>query len=460
MRLTAVDMTVGKEWKAILRFAIPIFISSLFQQLYNIIDSLIVGNTLGDNALAAVSTSGNLIFLFTSFFIGCFSGAGVLISKHFGAKEYDEMQRTIHTGICFALIAGIFLTTVGVLLTPYILQWMNTDPLVLPESIDYFRWYFILVMGVVLYNCFAGTLQAVGNSTVPLIFLIGSSVLNVGLDFLFIVGFKMGVKGASIATGVSQLISALLCFIFLLRKGTVYQVRINKIRIHWDKMKLILKYGVPAGVQNSVIGIANVVVQSNLNTFGNYAMAGYGIYAKIEGFAFLPVTSFTLSLTTFTGQNLGAKQYDRAKRGSIFGFIASMAIAEVIGATMFFFMPYIARLFTRTTEVIDYSSLQARVICLFYLLLAFSHCAAAIQRGAGRSFIPMIIMLSIWCVFRVAYVNIAMSINHNIVLLYIIYPITWMMSSIIYLLIHIFSDWTHGFEKKKQQPEVIENTNS
>ncbi len=457
MRLTTVDMTVGKEWKAILRFAIPVFISSLFQQLYNSIDSLIVGNTLGDNALAAVSTSGNLIFLFTSFFIGCFSGAGVLISKYFGAKQYDDMQKTIYTGIMFAITAGIILTLTGIFLSPYILQWMNTDPAVLPESIDYFRWFFILIIGIVMYNCFSGILQAVGNSTVPLIFLIGSSILNVGLDLLFIVVFKMGVKGASIATGVSQITSATLCFIFLLRKGTVYQVHISKIRVDWKKLGLILKYGIPAGIQNSVIGLANVIVQSNLNTFGNIAMAGYGIYAKIEGFAFLPVTSFTLSLTTFTGQNLGAKQYDRAKRGAIFGIVTSMIVAEIIGVLTFFLMPYLARMFTQTEEVIAFSSRQAKVICLFYFLLAFSHSAAAIQRGAGRSFIPMIIMLSVWCIFRVIFINIALNINHDVIFIFIVYPLTWCISSIIYLIIHIFSDWVHGFEKKKNKEITEQN---
>ena len=452
-----VNMIEGKEWIKIVLFALPIFISSLFQQLYNSVDSLIVGKFVGDNALAAVSSSGNLIFLFTSFFIGCFSGAGVLVSKYLGEKNYDKMQRAIHTDIAFGLIAGIILTGLGVLMTPYILTWMNTDPEVLPESITYFRWYFILVMGVVLFNCFSGILQAVGNSLMPLIFLIISSIINVGLDLLFIAVFKWGVMGASVATGISQFLSASLSFIYLVKRKTLYQVSIKKIRIHSDMLKLILKYGIPSGIQNSVIGLANVVVQSNINTFGKEAMAGCGVYAKIEGFAFLPVNSFTLSLATFTSQNLGAKEYKRAKRGARFGIITSLIIAEGIGILTFFIMPYLARMFTDTPEVIEISTLQSTTISLFYFLLAISHCAAAIQRGSGRAFVPMIIMLSVWCVFRVIFVNVAMSINHNIQLLFAVYPLTWAISSIIYFFIHIFSDWTHGFEKnqKKYKREEI-----
>lgn len=447
--MVAVDMTKGKEWKKILLFAIPIFISSLFQQLYNSVDSLIVGNFLGDSSLAAVSSSGNLIFLFTSFFIGCFSGAGVLISRYFGEKNYDNMSKAIHTDIAFALVSSIFLTIAGVILTPYILQWMNTDADVLPESTMYFRWYFSLVVGVVLYNCFSGILQALGNSLAPLIFLIISSILNVLLDLLFIGVFHTGVEGASIATGICQITSAILCFFFLKRKNNYYKLEISQIRFHEGMMPKILKYGIPAGIQNSVIGLANVIVQSNINTFGKVAMAGCGVYSKIEGFAFLPVTSFTLALTTFTGQNLGAKEYDRAKRGARFGVITSVILAEIIGVLTFFFMPYLARLFTSTPEVIEISVKQSKTICLFYFLLSFSHCIAAIQRGAGRAFIPMIIMLSVWCIFRVIFVNVAMAINHDIILLFCVYPITWGISSIIYLFIQLFSNWTHGFETKK-----------
>lgn len=453
---STLDMTVGKPWQQILRFAFPIFLSSLFQQLYHLADSLIVGNFLGDDALAAVSSSGNLIFLLTSFFIGCASGAGVLISKHFGAKHYENMRKAIHTDVAFGLISAVILSVAGAILAPYILKWMNTDPDVLPKSITYFRWYFILASGIILFNCFSGILQAVGNSVMPLVFLIIASVSNILLDLLFIGVFKMDVIGASIATGISQMVSALMCLTFLCKKGTIYQLKLKEIKIHPEMMKKILYYGIPSGIQNSVIGLANVIVQSQINTFGKIAMAGCGIYSKIEGFAFLPVNSFTLALATFTSQNLGAKEYERAKKGARFGIITSLILAEIIGVLTFIFVPYVAQLFTETEEVIAITTHQNREIALFYFLLAFSHCAAAIQRGSGRAVIPMVIMLSVWCVFRIIFVYVAMKINHDLTLLFAIYPITWGISSIIYLFIHIFSDWVHNFEKKEQSITIVE----
>lgn len=442
------DMTKGTPWKLIVAFAMPVFLSNLFQQLYNSADSAIVGKFLGTNSLAAVASSGNLIFLFTSFFIGTAMGAGVVIAKYFGQKNYDKMKKAIHTNIACGLVAGIVLTVLGVLFTPTILVWMNTDKEVLPEAITYFRFYFFGVSGAIMYNFLNSILQAVGNSKRGLYYLITSSLLNIILDILFIGVFKMGVGSAAIATGISHYVSMILCLIFLMKKGTVYQVRIKEIGFDKEMLSQILKYGVPSGIQNSVIGLANVFVQTNINSFGGIAQAGYGCYGKIEGFAFLPITSFNLALTTFIGQNLGAKEYERAKKGSRFGIISAMILAEVVGVIMFFFIPYIARIFTDDMNVIMYSKKQATICCLFYFLLAFSHGVAAVCRGAGKAVIPMLIMLIVWCVIRVIYIKIAMSINHNINLIFWAYPITWSISSIIYFLYYSFSDWVHGFESK------------
>lgn len=443
------DMTKGSYVKNIILFAIPLFLSNLFQQLYNSIDAIIVGKFLGTNSLAAVSSSGNLIFLFTSFFIGTASGISVLIAKYFGEKDYGSMRKVIHTGIAFGLVCGIILTLLGVAFTPFMLKIMKTDVNVLPESIKYFRYYFLGVSGIVMYNIFNGILNALGNSKRSLYYLIFSSILNIILDLLFIGVFKMGVEGAAIATAIAVIISAILCLLFLIKDGTIYQVKIKEIKFDKKVLLSIIKYGVPAGVQNSVIALANVFVQSNINTFGNTAMAGCGTYAKLEGFAFLPVTCFTMALTTFVGQNLGAKQYELAKKGSRFGIICSVVLAEIIGIILFIFMPYLAKLFTDDPEVIAISVKQARTITLFYFLLAFSHCVAAILRGSGKAIIPMLIMLGVWCVIRVAYISIALSFLHEIRLVFIAYPLTWGISSIIYLFYYIFGDWVHGFEKKQ-----------
>lgn len=441
------DMTKGKIWQVILVFALPIFISNLFQQLYNACDSMIVGKFIGDTALAAVSSSGNLIFLFTSFFIGTASGASVLISKYYGEKNYDKLSKTIHTNLCVGLIAGIILTFVGVFLSPVLLRLMDTAPNVLPSSIEYFKCYFYGAIGLVLYNICSSTLNALGDSKRTLVYLIISSLMNIVLDLLFIGVFKFGVGAAGIATAISQLFSVFLCMIHLMKKGHIYTVSFSQLKIDKEIFFLTIKYGIPAGIQNSVIALANVFVQKNINSFGDVAMSGCGTYSKLEGFAFLPITSFTIALTTFVSQNVGAKEYDRARKGSLFGIISSCLLAEIIGVLMFFLMPYLAKLFTNNPESIAISTKQAKTICLFYFLLAYSHSIAAILRGCGKAFVPMIIMLVVWCILRVTYITIVLSFKHEITLLFLAYPITWTISSIIYAIYYKFNKFENSFKR-------------
>ncbi len=324
-------LTEGVIWKKLVLFAWPIFLGNLFQQLYNIVDSLIVGWFLGDQALAAVTSSGNLVFMFVGFFNGLAMGAGVLIARYFGARDYKAMEDAIHTDIAFGLVTGAGLTVLGVTLTPIILRWMGTPPDVLPQSISYFRLYFWGALFSVMYNICMGILQSMGDSKHPLYYLLVTSILNVVLDLLFVGGFHMGVGAAALATTISQGVSALLCCIRLMRMDGPGKLELRKIRFHGDSLRQILRYGLPAGVQNSVIGFANVVVQGNINAFGTAAMAGCGTYSKLEGFAFLPITCFAQGLTTFVGQNLGAEKYDRVKKGAAFGTICSLVMAEVVG---------------------------------------------------------------------------------------------------------------------------------
>ena len=295
------SLTEGSIWKAMLLFAMPVFLGNVFQQLYNAFDAWCVGNYIGDNALAAVSSSGSLIFMMVSFFNGVSMGAGVIIARSFGAKHYEDMDKAIHTAIAFGLVTGAILTVAGVALTPIILQWMGTPTDVLPESIEYFRYYFCGAIFTVMYNIFVGILHAVGDSKHPLYYLIFSAFINVALDMLFVDGLDLGVGSAAIATTVSQGVSALLCFVHLIRIDAPYRVSIRKIRFHKESLKQIIRYGLPSGVQNSVIALANVFVQANINSFGKAAMAGCGSYSKLEGFAFLPVTCFTQALSTFVG---------------------------------------------------------------------------------------------------------------------------------------------------------------
>lgn len=452
-------LTVGDPKKVITSFAMPIFVSQLFQQLYNTADAWIVGRYLGKDALAAVGSSGSLIFLLISFFVGTSMGAGVVISKYFGAGDNESVSRSVHTNVLLSVICGVVLTVVGVILTPNILQWMNTDPDVLPQSTAYLVYYFAGALAMVMYNTFKGIMSAVGDSKRPLYYLIISACLNVFLDWLFIAVLGGGIEWAAIATTVSQFVSALLCLIQLLKKNTVYSLQWKKLRIERDMLSQILRYGLPTGVQNSVIGFANVLVQSNINTFGDDAMAACGAYFKIEGFAFLPINSYSMALTTFIGQNLGAKEYERAKRGARFGIITSVLIAEIIGAITFFGAPLFISFFNDDPEVVRIGVQQCHIEAFFYGLLSFSHCIAGVCRGAGKATVPMIVMLSVWCVFRIAYITVAMLLCHDIRLLFCAYPITWFISSVIFLIYYLASDWVHAFDRaelKKQQKLLTE----
>lgn len=444
------DMTRGNIYKLMLRFALPLFISQTFQQLYNTADSLVVGHNLGTEALAAVSSSGPMIFLLTSFFDGMAMGSGVVISRYFGAGNKDKMSKAIHTAIAIGLASGLFLTVIGVAFTPTLLRWINTDPEVMPKAVDYFRYFFMGAIFLVMYNTLRGIMTAMGDSKRPLYYLIFSSMLNVLLDSLFIAVFKWGVWAAAVATVISQAASVVLCLINLLGKNSYVEIRIRDIRFHKEVFGEILKNGLPSGVQNSVIAFANIIVQSQINVFHKVATAAFGTYAKIEGFAFLPITSFSMAISTFISQNLGAGFHDRAKKAARFGIISSMCLAELIGILYFFLVRYLFGFFDTNPDVIALGVKQAHTECLFFCLLAMSHAIAAVCRGAGKAFVPMVVFLSVWCVFRVTYIFVVMKIFHDIGYIYMAYPITWSMSAIIFLIYYKKSNWVHGFDDSKE----------
>ncbi len=447
MKTTTKDLTQGNAYRQILTFALPILLSQLFQQLYNTADSLIVGHYLGTDALAAVSSSGTLIFLLVSFFNGTAMGAGIVISRYFGANDRDKVSRAIHTNIVFGLLCGILLTVVGVVLTPYMLKLMKTDPDVLPGAISYFRYYFLGSLALVMYNICRGIMNALGDSRRPLYYLITSSLLNIVLDWLFVGIFKLGVGAAAVATVISQFVSVVLCMIHLCKKGQIFSVQFKKLRISPDMLREIIRYGLPSGVQNSVIAFANVLVQTQINSFGKFATAAYGTHAKLEGFAFLPIVSFNMATTTFVSQNLGARLHDRAKKGATFGILLSVITAQLIGIFSYFHAETLIALFDDAPQVIEYGVMQAHTVTLFYFLLAFSHAVAAVCRGAGKAFVPMFVMLGVWCALRILYIEIVCSLTDNIQLIYWAYPMTWLISSVIYFIYYKCSDWVHGFDK-------------
>lgn len=448
MHQDAMRMTEGSIPGQILRFAAPLFLGNLFQQLYNTADALIVGNMLGNDALAAVSATGTLVFLVISLFVGIAAGSSVLISRYFGAQDFDKLEKAIHTNVAFSLAAGVLMTIFGVLFTPWMLEAMGTPEDVMDLSATYIRTFFAGSLGLVLYNGLRGVMQAVGDGKNPLKYLIFCSVLNVVLDITFIGLFHTGVGGAALATIISQFLSGLLCLRKLLMTDAEYRVELKKIRFHWPTLKLIVRYGLPSGIQNSVIAIANVVVQANINEFGTMAVAGCGAYAKVEGFAFLPITSFTISLTTFVGQNLGAKEYDRAKKGARFGLWCAIFSAELIGVLLYATAPAVIGAFTREPEAIAFGVDKGRICSVFFCLLAASHGLAAVLRGAGKAVIPMISMLAFWCVIRVTFLHFMVPIYHTIATVNWVYPLTWALSTVFLGLYYWRADWIHTFERQ------------
>lgn len=440
-------MTSGPIGRQITAFAVPLFIGNLFQQLYNTADALIVGRLLGNEALAAVSATGSLVFLLVSLFAGIAAGAGVVISRYFGAREQDKLQTAIHTNIAFNLTASLVLTLVGTLFTPAILRWMGTPEDVMGLSVEYIRIYFAGSLGLVMYNSLRGIMQAVGNGRDPLYYLIISSLLNVALDILFIAVFKSGVGGAALATVISQFASVILCAAKLLSTREEYRVYARKIGFDLPMLRQIVANGLPTGLQNSVIAIANVVVQSNINAFGTMAVSGCGAYSKIEGFAFLPITSFTIALTTFVGQNLGAGEHQRAKKGARFGIGWSLLLSELIGLGIYIWAPALIRAFTEEPEAVAFGVDKARVCALFYFLLAASHSLSSVLRGAGKAMVPMAAMLSFWCVVRVLFLKLTVPVYNSIALVNWVYPLTWCLSTIFLTVYYIKADWVHAFDR-------------
>ena len=347
-------MTEGNIWKQLILFSIPLLLGNLFQQLYNAVDSVIVGQFVSSQALAAVGSSFPLINLLISFFMGLSLGAGVVVSKYFGARDIDNMRKSIHSSIVITFIIGVIMTFVGILACPIILRWMQTPSDVINDSIVYLQIYFGGILFTMIYNIGSGILRAVGDTKRPLYFLIICSIINIILDLLFIIFFKMGIAGAAYATVISQAISAILTMLLLINTSNEYKISFKELKLYREQTKEIIRVGIPSGIQNAVVAISNVIVQSNINSFDWVAMAGCSACQKLDGFAIMPVLSFSMAFTTFTGQNIGAKRYDRVKQGAKIGLILSLSTIICISATLLYFDEQLLSIFSDDPEVIKY----------------------------------------------------------------------------------------------------------
>ena len=424
-------MTEGSIWKTILLFSIPLILGNLLQQLYSTVDSIIVGNIVGPGALAAVGASTSIVNLLIAFSQGASVGAGVIIAQYLGAGDHKGLEKSVHTALAIALILGTALSIGGLVTTKAILVWMNTPSDVLADSVSYLRIYSCGLIFNVIYNMNAGILNATGNSRRSLIYLCYASVTNIVLDLVFIACLKAGVAGAAAATDISQAVSCVLSFIFLSRTKSEYRVTLRKIALDRKMAVRIVKIGLPTAVQNTVISFSNVLVQSSVNAFGSAAMAGFGAYMKIDGFNILPVTSFSLSVTTFTGQNFGAGRIDRVKKGMFTTLLMSTFYTAFTGLLLLLFSTSVMRLFTSDPSVIAYGSRTLHYFCSCYYLLGMMYILAGTVRGTGKSIPPMLILIFSMCIFRIIYLKLIAPIFGTYDAVMMMYPASWITGLIL-----------------------------
>ena len=424
-----VDMTEGNITRHIVLFALPLLAGNIFQQMYNMVDTWVVGKFVSNEAYAAVGTVGPVINMLIGFFMGLSSGAGVVISQYYGAKRYEDVKRSVHTALTMTVIIGILFTILGNVMAPVMLRLMKTPENVLPESSAYLSIYFSGIMGLMLYNIGAGILRAVGDSRRPFYFLVVCAVMNTALDLLFVLGFKMGVRGVALATILSQTASAVLILATLLRTGECVHLELRALRIHWDILKKIFRVGIPAAIQMAITGFSNIFVQSYINFFGDNCMSGWTTYAKVDQLIFLPMQSIALASTTFVGQNLGCNQVERARKGVTRALILAVSSTVILMIPVLTFAETIVAFFNSKPEVVSYGSMLLRWITPFYVLCCFNQIYSGALRGAGNSKAPMVIMLSSFVVFRQVYLFCMSRICNEIIPIAMSYPAGWLLCS-------------------------------
>jgi putative MATE family efflux protein len=428
-RRNDVDMTQGSITQHIISFAFPLLLGNVFQQLYNMVDTWVVGNYVSNEAFSAVGTVGPIINMLIGAFMGLSSGAGVVISQYYGAKREDDVSRAVHTSIVMTLILGIAFTFIGLGMTPTMLKLMKTPAEVLPESTTYLTIYFSGLLGLMLYNMGAGILRAVGDSRRPFYYLVVCAVMNTALDLFFVLVLHMGVEGVALATIISQSVSAVLVILALHRSDSCIRLHIKKLKFHGDMLKKIVAVGIPAGLQMAITAFSNIFVQSYINQFGPDCMSGWTAYAKVDQLLFLPMQSIALASTTFVGQNLGCDQPERARKGVAVAIRIALVATVVMMIPVLIFAGPIVSFFNAKPEVISYGSLLLRWLSPFYVLCCFNQIYSGALRGAGNSRAPMVIMLASFVLFRQVYLFAMSQVWNEIIPLAMGYPAGWLLCS-------------------------------
>ena len=426
-----VDMTQGNILGHIITFSLPLLLGNFFQQLYNMVDTWVLGNFVSNEAYSAVGNVGPIVNMLIGSFMGLSTGAGVVISQYYGAGQEEKVQHTVHTAIVMTLCLGVLFTGIGIFMIPFMLNLMNMPDVVKPEATTYLTVYFSGLMGLMLYNMGSGILRAVGDSRRPFYYLVVCAIMNTVLDLVFVLVFHMGVMGVALATILSQGVSATLVIIALVRSSNCVKLTLRKLRIHWDILKKIVGVGIPAALQMAVTAFSNVFVQSYINYFGPDCMSGWTTYSKVDQLLFLPMQSISLATTTFVGQNLGKGSAERAKQGIKTALLVACCTTMLLMIPVIVFAPPLAAFFNAKEEVIDYASLFLRWLTPFYVLCCFNQIHVAALRGAGNSRAPMIITLCSFVGFRQLYLFAMSQICNEILPISMAYPAGWLVCSAI-----------------------------
>ncbi len=436
------SITEGVIWKNLLSFFFPILLGTFFQQLYNTVDAIIVGKFVGKEALAAVGgATGNLINLVVGFFVGLSSGTTVILSQFFGGRRYQEVGNTVHTAAALALAGGAVLTVLGILLCPAALALMDTPQDVMGHAVTYIRIYFAGMIPSMIYNIGSGILRAVGDSRRPLLFLICACMVNILLDILLVVGLEMGVAGAALATILSQTVSAVLVAFTLVRTPYAYRLEPRKIRFYGDLLDRIVRIGLPAGLQSVMYSLSNVIIQASVNGFGTDVLAAWTAYGKLDGLFWMTINAFGIAITTFVGQNFGAKQYDRVKKSVRVCLLMATGVTVALSAFLLLFGETLYRMFTDDASVVEQGLAILRLLVPTYITYICVEVLSGAVRGAGDSLIPTLFTLTGVCLLRVVWILGVVPLHHTLTTVILSYPITWLVTSILFIIYYLQGGW-------------------
>lgn len=452
MNKTENSITSGVIWKQLLLFFFPILIGTFFQQLYNTVDTVIVGQYVGTQALAAVGTTGTVINLLVGFFVGISSGATVIISQYFGAYDRENISKAVHTSIALALVGGVIIMVVGLATSRPILEMMSVPDEIIDDAVLYMNVYYAGIIANMIYNVGTGILRAIGDSRMPLYVLIACCIANVVLDLLFVVVFRWGVFGVAFATVLSLVISAVLIMIRLMGTREAYRVELKKIRFDMDILKNVIRIGLPSGLQSVMYSVSNLLIQASINGFGTTAIAAWSAIGKIDGFIWMVMNAFGISVTTFVGQNFGARCYDRVRKCTRSGLFMALVSTISLSALLYIFSAPLLRFFTGDEAVVELGVNFFKVLAPSYFTFVFIEILSGAIRGAGEALQPMLITCVGVCGLRIVWLLVAVPMWHTMEMVAMNYPVTWVITAVVFIIYYLRGNWLDRCIRREHDP--------